>query len=186
MGKSLQAQLEEFPLVADLGVITVPPDYEHETQLSSFHTKYSKLCRIREGFTDEKFATVSHKLKPNEQLHVRAYAGIHLDKCLPVIRTLQGVHTGAQGLTLVWELKQDMLPYLWAYASFDEKDHLAIDRKAQATVRGQNLAQGEEWYTLEIPYLYRRLKDNNQFVIGHNDGMDSIRNAFFVFNEVRS
>ena len=124
---------EKFSLLADLGIITVPDDYDHTTRLTLFGEKNrEKFYYYNDGITDEHFPNPTRILKPGDKLHVRAFKQIvsgatTSEERLAFLATQKAVHTGAQGASLVWEQKRDQLPKGYWYSSFDEKDRLWED-----------------------------------------------------------
>src|SRR3989344_401881 len=123
----------KFALLADLGIITVPDDYDHTTRLTLFGEKNrEKFYYYNDGITDEHFPNPTRILKPGDKLHVRAFKQIvsgatTSEERLAFLTTQKAVRTGAQGASLVWEQKRDQLPKGFWYASFDEKNRLWKD-----------------------------------------------------------
>lgn len=126
--------VEKFALLADLGVITVPKDYDHATRLGSFVEAYrKKFYYYNDAIMDVNFPAPSRVLKPGDRLHVRAWKQIVRGRTtsaerMEFCRGQDGnVWTGAQGASLVWEEKRDELPKGYWYASLDEPDRLWED-----------------------------------------------------------
>ena len=124
---------EKFALLVDLGIITVPADYDHATCLSLFRKKNSKKFYYDDkDITDAHFPNPSRILKPGDKLWVRAFGQIvpgstSSEERIAFLATQNAVHTGAQGLAQVFEQKRDLLPKGKGYCSFDEKDLLWQD-----------------------------------------------------------
>ncbi|MFA5778294.1 MAG: hypothetical protein WC870_02295 [Candidatus Paceibacterota bacterium] len=124
---------EKFSLFANLGILTVPEDYVHSSQLMSFQKKH----RIEfEGYncdiTDLNFQNPSCVLSPGDRFLVRAHRQVissttTSDECLEFLATLNSHYTGAQGASLVFEQKRDQLPKDFRYLSLDVKDRLWED-----------------------------------------------------------
>lgn len=130
---NITAEPKKFALLADLGIITVPEGYDHATQLSSFQKKNrKKFYYYNEDITDTHFSNPSRILKPGDKLRVRAFRQIvssttMSEERMAFLATHKAVHTGAQGITLVFEQKRNELPKGYWYASFDEKERLWED-----------------------------------------------------------
>lgn len=124
---------EIFSLLVDLGIITVPPDYDHATALAGFLEKNrNKFYGIDDNISDANFPNPSRVLKPGQKLHVRAFQQIvpgptTSEERLAFLATQKAVHTGAQGASLVFEQKRDQLPKDRWYVSFDEPSRLWKD-----------------------------------------------------------
>ena len=124
---------EKFGLLVDLGVIEVPADYDHATQLASFRKKnYRKFYSYNDAITDQNFSNPSRILKPGDKLLVRAFKQIVPDTTtseerMAFLETQGAVYTGAQGASLVFDQKRDRLPKGYWYCSFDKKERLFKD-----------------------------------------------------------
>jgi hypothetical protein len=120
----------KFALLADLGTITVPKDYDHATALATFMARNRrKFYGVNENITDANFANPSRILKPGDKLRVRAFKQVvggatSSEECMAFLATQKAVHTGAQGASMVFEQKRGQLPKGYWYTSFDEKDRL--------------------------------------------------------------
>jgi len=126
---------EKFGLLVDLGIITVPADYDHMSQLSSFksNNRY-RFYSYNHDITDVNFWNPTRILKPGDRLWVRAHKQIILGTTtsrerLAFLESLGSHHTGAQGASLVFEQKRDQLPKGYWYVSFDEKYRLWEDEQ---------------------------------------------------------
>jgi len=125
--------LEKFVLLVDLGIITVPKGYVHGTRLATFKKQnQKKFYGYNDAISDENFPNPSHILKPGDKLHVQAFKQIVPGQTtsaerMAFLATQKAVHVGAQGASLVFELKRDELPKGKWYASFDEEDRLWRD-----------------------------------------------------------
>lgn len=124
---------EKFALLVDLGIITVPDDYDHSTALDKFMKKNRKKFNgINDNITDANFPNPTRVLKPGDKLHVRAFKQVvggttTSEERMAFSATQKAIHTGAQGASLVFDQKRDQLPKGKWYASFDEKDRLRTD-----------------------------------------------------------
>ncbi|MEK7150673.1 MAG: hypothetical protein AAB783_00535 [Patescibacteria group bacterium] len=124
---------EKFGLLVDLGIITVPDDYDHATRLSSFGRKNrKKFYYYNDAITDANFPNPSRILKPGEKFRVRAFKQIvpgttTSEERIAFLATQGAIHTGAQGVSLVFDQKRDQLAKGYWYASFDEPKRLWED-----------------------------------------------------------
>lgn len=127
------APAEKFGFLADLGIITVPKDYVHETRLATFlKQNRKKFYGVNDNITDVNFSNPSRILKPGDQFRVRAFKQIvdgttTSEERLAFLATQRAVLTGEQGASLVLEEKRDQLPKGYWYSSFDEKERLWKD-----------------------------------------------------------
>lgn len=126
-------ECEKFTLLADLGTITVPDDYDHATRLAVFREQNrDKFWGYNDNFTDANFPNPTRVLKPGDQLHVLAFkqavgGTTTSEERMDFLHRQKAVFTSAQGASLVWEQKRDKLPKGYWYLSFDEKDRLWKD-----------------------------------------------------------
>ena len=124
---------EKFALLVDLGIITVPDDYDHATQLASFKKKnYKKFYSYNDAITDQNFSNPSRILKPGDKLLVRAFKQIVPDTTtseerMAFLETQGAVYTGAQGASILWDQRHDQLPKNKWYYSLDKKERLFKD-----------------------------------------------------------
>ena len=121
---------EKFALLADLGVITVPDDYVHGKELGSLNQK--DFYYFNTDIKDKNFPNPSRILKPGDKLWVRAFKQTSSGNTTSVERMeflakQNAIHTGAQGVSLVYKQKRNELTKGYWYCSFDEKDHLWKD-----------------------------------------------------------
>ena len=122
---------EKFAVLADLGIITVPNDYNHATRLATFlKMNRKKFYDVNKNITDANFSRPSRILKPGAKIRVRAFKQIvdgtttSEERMAFLAAHKMAVYTGAQGASLVFEQKRGQLPKGYWYASFDEKDAL--------------------------------------------------------------
>jgi hypothetical protein len=119
----------KFELLVDLGEIAVPNGYDHATRLAVFGKQNrKKFYGYNNALTDANFANPSRVLKPGDRLGVRAFRQIvpstSSEERLALLVTQNAVLTGAQGASLVWEQKRELLPRGKWYLSMDHKDRL--------------------------------------------------------------
>jgi hypothetical protein len=114
--------------------VTVPEGYDHDTRLTTFGTpeRRKEFYYYHEGLTDANFAEkATSKLIGGRKFAVKIF-GIKKDQvvtsedCLAQIKRVNGILTGAQGASLVYEQKKAELPKGKYYVSFDEKEALPV------------------------------------------------------------
>ncbi len=132
----------EYPLLLDLGVIEVPRDYVHKDCLNNFYQKYCGSGQWEYydfEIRDRNFPNPTRILKPGDKLHVRAFGGNPAhptsEERMVFLRSQKAIHTGAQGMSLVFDQKRtELINGLW-YASFDEIDRLWKDKEGHHLAR---------------------------------------------------
>ena len=150
---------EKFALLAELGIITVPDDYDHETWLARFYGKHQggkkkSFYYYNDEITDKNFPNPTRVLKPGDKLRVRAFKQVvggttTSEERMAFLATQKAIHTGAQGASLVFEQKRDQLPKGKWYASFDEKERLWTDADGHHRVPGVDcVSDGGFWFRL--------------------------------------
>ena len=130
---SLEAKEKKFSFLLDLGIITVPDGYNHATRLATFTAaNRKKFFSFNEDVTDANFSNAMTRLVVGRKLRVRAWKQIvggttTSEERMAFLAKQNSIHTGAQGLSLVFEQKRAKLPKGFWYASFDEKNALWED-----------------------------------------------------------
>ncbi|MEK7097904.1 MAG: hypothetical protein AAB906_03590, partial [Patescibacteria group bacterium] len=115
--------------------LTVPKGYSHDTQLAIFASfaknKSEKFYYYNDNITDENFAKVTQKLVPGKTYGVKIFqikSYVTSEDCLAFLASQRAILVGAQGLSLVRQLKKDQFPTIGKWTvSFDEKDALWAD-----------------------------------------------------------
>lgn len=112
----------KFELRADLGIVTVPEDYDHSSYLTTFQSRYKEKVDIHgSGLAHPAFLHPQKILEPGEKLWVRAFSyvdvGLHLKEWMHLCASQKAVYPGAQGLALLWSQKRDRLPMGLRYLS---------------------------------------------------------------------
>jgi len=105
-----------YSVWADLGIIIVPNDYEHRTRLDLFSERFSQdfECGFDIGIADKNFPLASSYFDPGKKYLVRIMKQVtpgrtpHGER-MAFLKTMGAVFPGIRGLSLVWELKKDML-----------------------------------------------------------------------------
>lgn len=120
----------------------VPDDYNHEKQIAlsvkeAIKNEYVK--KIGKDFTDKAFSKVSDKLLPGGKYQASFFwvkPKIQIDEkeeyhkvsnpfCVLLLKKHKALFTGAQGLTLMWNLKgEELVGYHTRLFSFGDKDVL--------------------------------------------------------------
>jgi hypothetical protein len=103
-----------------------------------------------EDITDKNFPNPTRILKPGEEFRVRVFKQFVGDTTtseerMAFLATQKAVHTGAQGLSLVFDEKRDQLPKGGWYASFDERDRLWKDAHNKHQVPGVDCSSGYDF-----------------------------------------
>ncbi|MDD4412303.1 MAG: hypothetical protein PHR00_01510 [Patescibacteria group bacterium] len=123
---------KEFVLLKEFK-LTVPDDYQYETQLTNFADNHRKdLAYYNYFITDSNFSKVSNNLIPGKTYLVKLWIRkkrffskmISFEKCLAWLKKNNVILTGAQGLSLVYQEKKEELPIDKWTVSFDEKENL--------------------------------------------------------------
>ena len=161
--------VEKFEMLVDLGVITVPDDYVHGTCLGTFFKENGKkLYDFNKNITDTNFPNPSRILKPGDKLRVRVFHQIvsgsttSKERMDFLEKQERNVYTGAQGVSLVFEQKRDLLPKGKWYASFDEADRLWKDFDGYHRVPGVG-ADSDGGFDVLLGDLEFDWDDNNAF-----------------------
>ncbi len=137
----------------------VPDDYNHDTQVDSTieearKNKYVK--EIDENFTDNAFSRVSDKLLPGKKYQARIFRKVlwlstEIQEAddwtsrdgsnqfsVLFLKKHKALFTGAQGLTLMWNLKgAEFFGYHKTFVSFDDKDLLNLAQKGPLELAGR-------------------------------------------------
>lgn len=131
---------EKFDLLADLGIIVVPKDYNHKTALRVFGDKNrGKFYKYNSTIDVADFSNPSRILEPGDELQVCVFKQVVPGKTtseerMAFLSTQKAVYPGAQGIFLVFEQKNYLLPRGYLYTSFDERDRLWEDPDGQLRV----------------------------------------------------
>ncbi|MBI2100271.1 MAG: hypothetical protein HYT48_02955 [Candidatus Vogelbacteria bacterium] len=168
---------DKFIVLADLGIMEVPADFDHATYLAGFKKRNrKKFYFYNEDITDENFPRPSRILKPGDKFRVKAFRQTGFgtttsEERMAFIESQRGaVYTGAQGAGLVFEQKREQLPKGYWYASFDKKKALWEDAGGRHRV-----PQVGAYSDSDFDWNLNRLEDV---------WVDS--NAFFVFCDLES
>ena len=160
---------EKFYFVKAIQV-TVPEDYDHATQLTTFHNKnYEKFSSYNSNITDGDFSKVSHRLVPGKTYTVKIF-GIHKSEvatskeCIKKYKQEKAFFVGAQGVSVLWEENRKDLPKGKWYASFDEKENLPV-------------ADGYHW----VPHVFARSRGDFDFRLGNFEDDWNDRDCLLCF-----
>ena len=144
-------QVEKFALLVDLGIITVPKGYVHDTRLTMFSEKNKKkFYSYDDNITDENFSHPTRILKPGDKLHARVFQQVvsgttTSEERLAFLATQKAIYTGAQGASLVFDQKRNQLPKGKWYSSFDKPDRLWEDADGNHRVPNVNAHSGGDF-----------------------------------------
>lgn len=162
--------IEKFDLLADLGYITVPDDYDHATCLAVFReNNHEKFDGYNDSISDVNFPSPTRILKPGDKIRVRVFrqsvSGTTTSKeRMDFLRKQKGnVFVGAQGASHAFEQKRDQLPKGYWYASFDEKDALWEDTDGNH----------------RVPHVYAYSDGDFEFSLGYFGDVWGDGSAFF-------
>lgn len=124
--KRFGAAIAEFEL-------TVPPDYNQDTQIDEFGKKTKKLKTTyyyNDALTSKNFAKATNKLTPGKTYKVKIFpilSTVTSEDCMNFLRKQNAILVGGQGVTLAQDLKADEFPIGKYTVSFDEKEALWKD-----------------------------------------------------------
>jgi hypothetical protein len=112
--------------------ITVPKGYNHDTQLATFasYAEKEKFDFYNEAITDKNFNKATQRLIPGKTYLVKIFGikqRVPSDDCLAFLTAQRAILVGAQGLSLVRQLKKDRFPVDKCTVSFDKKNTLWRD-----------------------------------------------------------
>lgn len=134
--------------------ITVPKSYDHDTQLATFveyaKKKKKKFYYYNEEITDANFSKVANKLVPGETYKGRIFGikdkeRVSSEDCLSFLASQRAILIGAQGLSLILQLKEGNFPIRRRTVSFDEKDGLWEDDSGSLRVPNVLQDTGVGW-----------------------------------------
>lgn len=163
-----------FTCLVDLGIITVPDDYDHKTYLAKFFEKSHENFRVFNRLTDSNPPPPARILKPGDELHVRAFTSrpgttYSFSRAMSFLSDIGAVHTGAQGLSLVIDQKFHMLPEDHEYVIYD--------------------VLGRRWRddagNVCAPSIYKSKPDQGVVNLANVVGLYGSGRAFLCFTEVK-
>jgi len=120
--------------------LQVPADYNHDDQIGRFAKKAKGLPTtyyFNNDLTDEHFPNQTAKLIQGKAYKVKIFpilSRVLSEDCLKFLREQKAILVGAQGMTLVTELKPDKLPVGKYTVSFDKKETLWKDSEGYPRV----------------------------------------------------
>ncbi len=110
--------------------LTVPADYNHDTQIDTSGAKARKektTYYYNDELTSKNFANATNKLVPGKTYKIKIIpilSTVTSEDCMALLRKHNAILVGGQGATLVYDLAKDKLPKGKYTVSFDEKDAL--------------------------------------------------------------
>jgi|GEM_PF-2504036 len=121
-------------LLQGKGTFTVPPDYNHDTQVDTFGVKTRKFkstYHYNDRLISENFAKTTNKFVPGKTYAIKMFPileKVRSKVCLNRLKAEPGnVLVGAQGITLLREYQPDLFPVGKELVSLDEKKTLLKD-----------------------------------------------------------
>lgn len=174
---------KKFALLADLGIITVPDNYDHATYLRTFieqnrkefyYYDYYAHYYYDNDITDRNFPNPTRVLKSGDKLRVCAFKQVFAqstdsEERMAFLATQKAIHLGAQGASLVFDQKRDQMPKGKRYASFDEPDRLWED------------ADGKHW----VPCIYFLSDGTFEFRLVRFENAWQDNDAFLCFRDIK-
>ncbi len=143
--------MSNFVMYASLGEIEVPSDYNHDTCLSTFCIRNSASCLVHPDLTDEHFGNApgvlpvakrkvsswkrtsnpSRVMRAGEAYRVSLYTQgrdnvSSSQERLDFLNSLDSVFLGVQGMCLVFDQKEEMLPKTFRLLCMDDPAHLPM------------------------------------------------------------
>lgn len=120
--------------------MNVPKSYTHEEQLDGFRFRNGPLFkRFSASLSDKTWADAAEPLIPGKTYEVRIFSfaeEVTYQECKKFCKDKGALLAGAEGLSLLWEMKKERLPLDKALLSFNsadayptatkEKDHIYI------------------------------------------------------------
>jgi hypothetical protein len=121
---------DSFELIKTINLV-IPGNYDHATRLASFRKEnYEKFYGYSDNITDKNYAMVTNKLLAGQNGKVKFFQikkRVSSLDCLKKLKEEKAILVGAQGASLVWELKREELPVGKCIVSFDKKKALGQD-----------------------------------------------------------
>jgi len=115
-------QMVGFELIKTFA-LTVPPDYDHDTQLTKFRQQHRRrFSYFNDEITDKKLGSVSHQLTPGQTYSIdlcRITRTVSSPECLDFLKARQAMLVGAQGLSVAWQRNRQEFPRGKWLVSFD-------------------------------------------------------------------
>ncbi len=152
--KDLLVLDKRFGIMKEFDLI-IPHNYTHITRLTDFKGRFEKEFYLyNNDITDENFKNPSSILQPDKKLKIKLvrlcamHQPVTSEDCIRVLKNQRALLTGAQGISLLYEISKDQLPKGKWYVSFDEKERL----------------WGDGFH--KVPYLYPYLDNAWKFDLG--------------------
>lgn len=129
---------------------TVPENYNHPTQLSSFAKENrKKFYSYNDNIADANFAKATNQLTPGKVYEAKIFEitkQVSSDDCLSFLQTQEAILVGAQGISVVWQQAKEQFPKGKWTVSFDEKNSLWQDADGGHGVPFMGRYLGGDWY----------------------------------------
>ncbi len=139
-------QNDKFSLLKTFKII-VPKNYKHNKQLSTQNKK--DFYGFNSDITDANFAKATNQLAAGKTYQVKIFAinkSVTSEECLALLKSQQAILVGAQGLSIIWELKKEEFPTSKWTVSFDEKKALWQDDDGYRRVPDIYGYSDGDWY----------------------------------------
>lgn len=139
----------------------VPENYEHETQINTFKKRFEdsgSIISFSRELNDENFLKVTNRLVPGKEYRVRIFPILTVvtsSVCLEFLKEQGAVLVGAQGLTLLCDIKKapHEFPQGKRVVSFDKKTALLAEPRS---------------HTHRVPYVYHNsFNGDRRFLLGY-------------------
>jgi hypothetical protein len=118
---------------------TVPTDYKHNRQLSRFSLLANNKNgeEIKKEITDVNYRKATQRLMPGKEYGARIFNVsdgnyVNFGQCLDFIKRQKSILVGAQGLSLVFQLKKEYFPNGMSVFSFDEEETLCSSGRGKS------------------------------------------------------
>lgn len=138
------------PAVSEF-TLTVPTDYNHNTQIDTFAKKKKalKTTHYTGGLTSKNFAQATNQLVRGKQYRVRIFPILETvtsEDCMNFLKKQNAILVGGQGMTLAQELHENEFPVDKYTVSFDEKKALWQDTSDGHLVPFVNRNSCGDWH----------------------------------------
>lgn len=170
---------EKFVQQADLGIIEVPPGYNHATALDWFmRNVINQYNLVDHNITDANFPKPSRILRPGDKLRANVFRpsdiGVTCEEIMAFLETKKAVYPGARGAALVLQQRLELLPKFTHIASLDKMEGLWFDETAN---------HHKVPFLFFSPTLVEPRNDFGWYLRNLTDPLEGLC-SFFCFNEV--
>lgn len=149
---------KRFTLVSSFEM-TVPDNYDHDTQLANFASfaekKSEKFYYFNDSINDANYAKASNRLVPGGTYGVKIFqitTRVTSTDCLAFLKSQKAILVGAQGISLARQKAKEKFSIGRWTVSFDEKDALWEDSDGLHRVPCINRSSDGDW-TFHLGYF---------------------------------